>query len=84
MHDNSGGQMTTRDKRKALEKFCNSLFATKNLIGTDIEVSAARVDRDFEQDSAGVRIQLTVSNHIIGKMDIKAHEALAELLDEDE
>ena len=77
--------MTVREKRKALKKFCESLFATKNLIGTDIEdVSAVRVEREFEQDSAGVRIQFTLSNHFIGKMDIEAHKALTVLLDEDE
>ena len=73
-----------RNKWKALRTLGGALFGRNNLIATDFEdISATRVDRTFEQDSAGVQIQFTVSNNALGKIMASQEiaDALAELLD---
>ncbi len=59
------------DQVRAMRKLCEAVFGRNNLIGTDFaDVSVKRVDHEFEQDRAGVRIQFTVSNHALGKLDV--------------
>ena len=59
------------DQVTAMRKLCEAIFGRNNLIGTDFaDVNVRRVDREFEQDRAGVRIQFTVSNHALGKLSV--------------
>ena len=65
-----------------LNDFLQGLLSTGNLIGTDIaDVRAERVEHEFAQDSAGVRVSFIVSNHFIGKTDEATHGALDRLLE---
>ena len=71
------------EKTHAVMDFCRGLF-NANLIGTDLEdIVATRVKRPFVQDSTtGVRIEFSVSDHMIGKLDGKTLDALSTLLGE--
>ena len=68
-------------KEKALRQFCLGLFGLSNWIPSDIaDVQVENVEREFPQDSAGVRVSFTASWNIIGKTDGPTHEALDVLL----
>lgn len=70
------------DSLTTLNDFVQGLLATSNLTNTDIaDVTAERVEHDFAQDSAGVRVSFIVSNHFIGKTDEATHDALDRLLE---
>ena len=58
-------------KKRAVLKFCEGLFATRNLIPTDfddVEVTEVK-GRDFPQqsDGAGLHVTFSVSWHALGK-----------------
>ena len=60
---------TEQEKIIALRTLGTALFGTNNLGGTDFaDVDVSQVERDFPQDKAGVRIQFSVSNMAIGKV----------------
>ncbi len=71
-------------KKRAALKFCRSLFATSNLIGTDFDDVRVMeiVKRDFPQQPGGdsVHVTFSVSWHAIGKAGEDAHGALEVLL----
>ena len=71
--------------RAAILKFCEGLFATSNLIGTDFDdVSVMEVKgRNLPQqpDGAGLYVTFSVSWHAIGKTGERAHDALGTLYD---
>ena len=59
------------DQVRAMRKLCEAIFGPSNLTGTDFaDVNVTRVDREFEQDRAGVRIEFTVSNDALGKLNV--------------
>ena len=74
------------ERKRAILKFCEGLFETKNLTPTDFEdVNIMRVEkRDFAQqsDGAGLHVTFSVSWHAIGKTREKTHAALERLLSE--
>ena len=73
--------MSDRKQWKALRTLAQAVFGRNNLIGTDFEdISAKRVRRSFEQDSAGVQVQFTISNDALGK--IMASQEIADALSE--
>ena len=76
--------MSDRDKIHALRDLGEAIFGRNNLIGSDFDdVDARVVERKFEQDSRGVRIQFCISTHALGKvMSKEASAALDILLDE--
>lgn len=52
-------------------------------LGTDFaDRSAERVQREFVQDRAGVRVCFTVSNHALRKCPLETQALVSELLDE--
>ena len=59
------------EKKRAILKFCEGLFATRNLIGTDFDdVNVMQVKgRDFVQQPGGdgLHVTFSVSWHAIGK-----------------
>ena len=64
--------LDTPSQRHAFMKFCEILFAPSNLIGTDFQdVVVNRIDAEFVQDRAGLRIEFSVSNHAVGKRENK-------------
>lgn len=68
-------------KRRDLIDFCKNLFTTSNIVASDIKnVIAERIETEFSQDSAGVKIIFTVSNHFIGKAKPGVHEPLERML----
>ena len=75
------------DRKRAVLKFCEGLFETTNLIGSDFDdVQIFEVSgRDFPQQSngKGLHVSFSVSWHAIGKTGRTAHEALDELIQED-
>ena len=78
-------EMPPSTAERDLIQFCRGLFSTGNLIGTDFaDATAERIDREFVQDSTGIRVSFTVSNHAIGKADLETQEALARLKGENE
>ena len=76
------------DKTRSVMKLCRDLFGTTNLIASDFDdVQLFRVSgRDFPQQPGGTGLHITfsVSWHAIGKTGKDAHEALAELLPDEE
>ena len=77
-----------RTKKRAILKFCEGLFATSNLIGTDFDdVNVMQVKgRNFPQqpDGVGFHVTFSVSWHAIGKTGEDAHEALKQLVPDDD
>ena len=80
------GNNTRRER--AIIEFCEGLFATSNLIGSDFDDVRMFevVGRGFPQQSngGGLHISFSVSWHAIGKTGKAAHDALGELLPEDD
>ncbi len=70
-------------KGRAVQQLGRIIFGRNNLIGTDFEdAKALRIERKFTQDShGGVLIQFSISNHALGKLDPKVHDALGEVLE---
>lgn len=55
-------------QHRAFMKFCGVLFERSNLIGTDFQdIVVNKIESEFEQDRAGLRIEFSVSHHAIGK-----------------
>lgn len=56
-------------KIRALCKVGAAIFGRNNVIGTDFaDIRVCRIEREFPQDSSGVKIQFTISNHALGKL----------------
>ena len=76
------------DRKRAIIKFCEGLFETSNLISSDFDdVQLYEVDgRQFPQqsDGKGLHVSFSVSWHAIGKTGKVVHDALSELLPEDD
>ena len=76
--------MDESDKKRAIKKLCESIFATSNLIGTDFDDMQVFevVKRDFPQQigGGGLHISFSISWHAIGKTGELTHEALEVLL----
>ena len=71
------------NKGRAVQQLGRIIFGRNNLIGTDFEdAKALRIERKFTQDPhGGVLIQFAISNHALGKLDPKVHDALDGLLE---
>ena len=71
------------EKKRAILKFCEGLFATRNLIGTDYDdVNMMQVKgRDFVQQPGGdgLHVTFSVSSHAIGKAHGISREVFAVL-----
>ena len=79
-------------KNHALVKLGAAIFGRNNLVGTDFgDVRARRIEKKFikgglVQDTEGVRIMFSISNHALGKVigSQEEDEALASLIDDGE
>ena len=79
------------DKNHALVKLGAAIFGCNNLIGTDFgDVRVRRIERKFVkgglvQDTEGVRIVFSISNHALGKVigNQEEAEALSSLLSDE-
>lgn len=71
-----------RQDYQDLVAFLRSMLEISNRMATDFrDISLSDVSRPFPQDSRGVRIEFTVSRHILGKMPSgEGHEALKRLV----
>ena len=71
------------EKKRAIMKLCEGIFATSNLISTDFDDMQVYevVKRDFPQQpgGGGLHVSFSISLHAIGKTGQKAHDALAVL-----
>ena len=76
--------MDESDKKRAIKKLCESIFATRNLIGKDFDDMQVFevVKRDFPQQigGGGLHISFSISWHAIGKTGELTDEALEVLL----
>ena len=67
---------------RAMRKLCAAIVGRNDLIGTDFaEVDVQRVNQEFMQNSAGVQIQFTISNHALGKLKIDDYEEIYDFLE---
>ena len=76
--------MDESEKKRAIKKLCEGIFATSNLIGTDFDDMQVFevVKRDFPQQpgGGGLHVSFSISWHAIGKTGKTAHDALDVLL----
>ena len=76
--------MDESEKKRAIKKLCEGIFATSNLIGTDFDDMQVFevVKRDFPQQpgGGGSHVSFSISWHAIGKTGKTAHDALDVLL----
>ena len=72
--------MNDLDRKREILKFCQALFATSNLIGTDFDDMQIieTIGRHFPQQAngAGLHVCFSVSWHAVGKTGKDAHDAL--------